>query len=52
MVREYFQDPCVLAVPLLTARGESRLAQKPGQPPYFAHREASIESTRLYGEIW
>jgi hypothetical protein len=30
----------------LAARGESRLAQKPGQPPYFAHREASIESMR------
>ena len=25
--------------PVLTSRGESRLAQKPGQPPYFAHRE-------------
>ncbi len=36
----------------LTARGESRLAQKPGQPPYFANREAPIESMRLCGEIW
>jgi plasmid stabilization system protein ParE len=37
----------------LAACGESRLAQKPGQPPYFAHREApsnQCASEAKYGD--
>ncbi len=37
----------------LSARGESRLAQKPGQPPYFAHREVPSNqraSVAKYGD--
>jgi hypothetical protein len=37
----------LLTIARLAARGENRLAQKPGQPPYFAYRKASIESTRV-----